>query len=884
MTAEKLLDAVREGRPVDEVLALLEPLDDAARRACLPELKALRGAMRGDFRQWQRRTALYVAGTGCHSAASGATAWLLSRDFAWTGRGCSDHLVAAMRGREAAWYADVAHRLAGRPSRAEELFPLVAELTRLSGGPPPTSDGFVRGWVRGRSSVRRRDAGDTLTARLRLDPFLTVLVPRLFEAQDAGAVLAQFGWSEPLAALAGEGVLDRAALLDGAVARLLRGDRPGNLRFFRDLLTALAPDDDELAARERDWVWLAADAPAAVADDALRTLRRLWEAGRLAAEPLAEASRGVLFRSERKLVRAQLVLLGKAMSRDPEAVSVLLPVTAEAFGHPDAEVQERALGLAARHWRKADPAARSEVASASALLGPSLRRRAAEQFGGVAAAPEEEPYEELLPPAPEPARAAPAPETVDELVEEVAAASNRGWTPAGVPAFERVLDGLVRHAHRDRTGLAEALRPVWARQPIAREWLQRHSGSWGVADAVAAVIGELSRRDLRKPATGAGHYDAPTAVRAVRVREAAAGILTGGMPMLLAAPDGESGALEPETLLERLRTYRRLGLRPGAADFDQALLRVRPDARWAAPAAELGGRPGRRLAAWLANGGLPAPVGARVDEPERVHWRTKWYTEVSPRRILVRDEGLPTGRGDGFHEVFGRIGAATPSAAGHYGHGAESAAWLGVLPWHREAVAARRLATLAACADSGARTTARDLPALAEAEAAPGDTAGFALHLALAYGLGARHAEDRLAAVDALLVLAARRQLAPETLGGELGTLVGVGAVKGNRLTSAVRSLAETGAYRTAWSVLRPVLPVVLAGEVPHRSAGELLEVAADCAERCRPAGDTVVGLDAVASAGGSSRRVREARRLRDALRPGEPRESGESGEVVAVA
>ncbi|WP_247597517.1 DUF6493 family protein [Streptomyces sp. RKND-216] len=295
-------------------------------------------------------------------------------------------------------------RLADRPSRAEELFPLVAELTRLSGGPPPISDGFVRGWVRGRSSVRRRDARDTLTARLRLDPFLTALVPRLFEAQDAGAVLAQFGWSEPLAALAGEGVLDRAALLDGAVARLLRGDRPGNLRFFRDLLTALAPGDDELAARERDWVRLAADAPTAMADDAQRTLRRLWEARRLAAESLAEASRGVLFRSERRLVCAQLVLLGKAMSRDPKAVSVLLPVTTEAFGHPDAEVQERALGLAARHWRKTDPAARSEMASAAALLGPSLRRRAAEQFGGVAEVPEEEPHEELLPPAPEPAR------------------------------------------------------------------------------------------------------------------------------------------------------------------------------------------------------------------------------------------------------------------------------------------------------------------------------------------------------------------------------------------------------------------------------------------------------------------------------------------------
>lgn len=54
-------------------------------------------------------------------------------------------------------------------------------------------------------------------------------------------------------------------------------------------------------------------------------------------------------------------------------------------------------------------------------------------------------------------------------------------------------------------------------------------------------------------------------------------------------------------------------------------------------------------------------------------------------------------------------------------------------------------------ADQGQRGAVGFLPALAESA---GEVGG-ATHLALAYGLGARHPEDRTAAVDALLVLAA---------------------------------------------------------------------------------------------------------------------------------
>lgn len=78
--------------------------------------------------------------------------------------------------------------------------------------------------------------------------------------------------------------------------------------------------------------------------------------------------------------------------------------------------------------------------------------------------------------------------------------------------------------------------------------------------------------------------------------------------------------------------------------------------------------------------------------------------------------------------------------------------WLAILPERRELVAARLVRDVSAAALDDTRGAASVLPLLAESEG----VAGQATHLCLAYGLGARHPEDRLAAVDALLVLAAR--------------------------------------------------------------------------------------------------------------------------------
>ncbi len=121
--------------------------------------------------------------------------------------------------------------------------------------------------------------------------------------------------------------------------------------------------------------------------------------------------------------------------------------------------------------------------------------------------------------------------------------------------------------------------------------------------------------------------------------------------------------------------------------------------------------------------------------------------------------------------------------------------WLAILPERRELVAARLVRDVSAVALDDTRGAAAVLPLLAESEG----PAGQATHLCLAYGLGARHPEDRLAAVDALLVLAARGQLDVDRLGEDLGELVRSGAVKPSRLAESVRTGAATGANATIW-------------------------------------------------------------------------------------
>lgn len=833
---EVLLAAVREGRR-DDVPGLLEALGPAGRKAALGELKALRKELRGwGWERWTERRsvsrALLVAGAGCHTGAAAAAAWIGARDLRDWERLPYGMLLDLLADRGPEWLGDVAHRLAGRAATAEEDYLLIAGLVRASGCPVPVTDGFVHGWA---DAV----ASGGILAALRTDPHTRVLVPRLFATAEPAATLTwrDEDWQAALVTLAAEGAVDREELVDACVARLLRGGKPGGHRFFLALLRRLELTPAEERARTADWMGMAADAASTVAGHAQDVLARLAGAGDLSARELAEMSASVLFRTEKKLVRAQLVLLGKALRRGgPDTAAQLLPAVAEAFGHEDSEVQERALKLVRRHLPAVGEGTRTELAEAAALLGPAHRAAAAELFGG--ALPPETweagPYEEILPPAPRPQRVAPSAGSLPELVEDLAALL---VSDADVVGVERALDGLVRYAHRDGDALREALLPLatglwWYKRDTD---LMRHLGP--LDTVVGAVVGKVTTGHLyaalrTQPVHSCVHQALDRVLQA-RVREVALSVLKGPVPFLLATPTWHTGALDAGELVERLTAYRRLGVRPGELDFAQALLRVRrsgPGAAEAAGAAAgLGTPEGERLAEWLTS---PEPVApalrtvAGAEDPDgdgHTSWGRALLRRVvrAPRAHRVIERDFPPA----FHWL-GRARTAIDKNCYHWG--GWEAHWTAVLPEDRETLAAWLL-PIATSAAEDLRGGARSLTQLVEA----GGEAGPALHLALATGLGARHVEDRLAAVDALLVLAARGELDAARLGRDLAELVRLGTVKPNRLADSVRTAAATGAYATTWAVLGSALPGLFPDGEPVRGLGEILGVAADCVERC---------------------------------------------------
>ncbi|MFF4963469.1 DUF6493 family protein [Streptomyces sp. NPDC001037] len=889
-----LTEAVRAGRTA-ETLRVVRGLTDAERRACLPDLRALRTELR-EFSPWDRRwervrPALHLAGAACHTGAAAAAAWLVVRDLRWQ-QAPVDTLLSALESRDSGWLADVARRLAQRPASAGVPYELMAGLVSRSGCEVPVTDAYVIGWV---GHVGGGWRGGNVLERLRREPDLAALVAGLFALTDLSEVRwllgdGPDGWPSALASLAREGVLDRAFLVDACVARLLRGADGADHRILLPVLTELGLTREEERARTADWTALARDAASPVASHAQTVLGALALDGGLTAGQLAEASEGLLFRGEKKLVRAQLVLLGKVLVRDPGKAAELLPVVGQAFGHEDTQLQERALKLVERHLKKLDgPEARDELARCADRLPPALRARAAALLGvpvesGAA-------YEEVLPPVPEPVRLAPAPATAEEVAEELGALLASG---GDVATFERALDGLARHAYRDPDTLREALAPV-----VSQRWWAAANGRYGGGPAVdtryghcnaqegldlllAALHGRVRPADLLRavndgPSEQGCAHSALARVCDARLHSLAYRLCTDPLPLLLATPTWSTGLLDPGELVDRLTEYRRLGARVCPTDFGQALLRVRADdgaaARDAAVRAEaLGTREGARLARRLVSGTeSPAARAAR--------WlRTGATAPAAARRhsrgprILVETAEVPELR-HGFPPEFRGLGhPASPYAWSRHCHHWDDSIrphWLAVLPEHRELVAARLLPDLAATAVDDGRG-AGVLPLLAEA----GGEAGDAVRLCVAYGLGARHQEDRLAAVDALLVLAARGQLDTARLGADLGELLGSGAVKPQRLADSARTAASTGAEATTGEVLRHALPVPLAAlaaarpeaaAVAARGLGDLLAVAAECAERSGARGE-VPYLAETAARGGSSRLVTQARRLRDAL------------------
>ena len=834
----KLIEARRAGLLAEK----LSVLDDEARKEVAARLPDLRKQLRGRFDRWDDgltdyAAVLRVAGAATISGAAAVAAWLYRRDFApqWAGPDNDvDLILAVLADRPAAWRADLAERLVLRMRVSDDRgMALALALLRETGHEPPAHDPLVAGWVRGDP------------ARLGDDPLLGHLLPRLFEAQGVGRVLQWDtepgrGWLGSLPALAEAGRVKREALIEGCVRRFLLGGTAIDQRFFVRLHEVLDPSPAEAAVHARDYLRLLPAAPGPVAELAMKRLRGC---DGLSADDLAEAWDSLLFRAERKLVRAGLSWLDRSVRRAPELADVVAAPLARAFATEAVELQEKAVELAVAHVGGMSEDGRATVREAIELLRPDLGRVAAAAFaGGAVAAAEAVFVPPPLPAAVERAtEVAPAIESAEELGRLMTQAS-RSWQ-----AWERLLAGLVTLAGRDRAGLVAALPSHVLHEPLYNyrheRWPATHQ--W-LADIAHTLTGTAPAQGDRRlmPATDLAP---PHRLLLHRVAEVWRAVEEDALPpVLLATPTHSTGHVTAAELVRRLEILEAAGAKPLAADFQQALLRLprTPDPEATRRAARLTSAAGRILAAWTYPE-VRVELAWTCANNDHHDWHDRSHDHAV--ELVPTATATPTG----LPLVDLMLGVRR-----HRADAEHRAWWAAMLPSHREVTAAYLMPDVLRRfwgADPVGPEEARDL-------VRADGPAGAAVSVVLARVLG----DPRLPeSVDVLLEAAARDDLPTAGIGRQAGLLVVSGEVRMADMIAALDDAARRGAHAHVWRIAAAALPTLLPkpGERPRHGLASFLTLAIATAEWCGARGE-IPEVRAMAARKGTSGLLRESRRL----------------------
>ncbi|MFI1577041.1 DUF6493 family protein [Embleya sp. NPDC020630] len=904
LTWERVLAVVDDpGRHQDDpapIVALFAGRTEAERRALLPAYKeAVRSRRTGGI----GLRPLRHVGVALLGGPAGIAQWLLREDMAWPEKFGQEAVYTILAERDPAWIPDIATRMAARLPLDPwgNQWHVVDALVRGAGLPTPTTPGFVLRWMT-EVAGRWRGSGRPLAEHLAADRYFPDLLPALFEVAGVGQNLdtpttgpnaVRPGWDTALAALADAKTIQRDVLLDGCLSRLLRGERPGALRGFVRLHEALAPADDELAARVEGYLRLLPDAPSTVAALAQAALRRVDGADLLDPERIAEASRSVLFRAEKTLVRAQLTWLGTAIKRHPEHAGTLLATACTAFGSPAGDLQERAVALIAKHVRSLPPdqvdLVLTEVRDALPMLGDAIRPEAAALIG-ESGTPEPA---FVVPLGPPPPRELPPPiSSMAELVEELAvffgSTPNPWVSPRGQAtdplAVERIVAALLREHARDGEALHTALLPLTEQHGhiVHQQWFA-HQVRGAVGVMVAAATGHGGRQGWFRSLFGKGdaaEHDLipgdkrdieriapPQRFLLARLYEVGTRLQVPHSGPYLAEIADAAGFVDPEALVAGLETWEASGHSPWRRDVDQALLRL-PSHLDPAPIARAGrltSPAGRRVARVMAAGGpTPGLIGrGRFDRIHRAYSAPKggWVHSDGPLATVA--PGDPDTVPETAWALYGLAdpGAAARTSAWSEDSGPDLHCWPLLLPRDRDVIAAH----LAICTQRGIDAPSRGaevLPALAESFG----PLGPGMSLALAYALGAQAAEDRTGAVDAFVTLSARDDAwDTEALGRDLGEAVRTRGLKTTRVVASLRDAARAGATGSVWGTLSGFVPDLLAG-TGTTGLGDVLALAAETAAGSGARGVSIPGLAELAERKGSSRAVVEARRLRKVL------------------
>jgi hypothetical protein len=611
--ASELVAAVRAG-DADRVVRFVVAATEKERRAAAEEVELVSAKYRWRAKHEAERFAAWLASLGTATARQMLQIVEFSfDDFAH--RAAASQVLEA-RGRT------FAQTLARGALRQElwSLWPLLRQAVQAGLLERPDEPGYVVGMVRG-LQIGDWSRIDGVYSRLIADPSLLDEVWHLFEV-DAGSDLKAASvwdparwdkskpanpdqgkniWEYAFVRLAAEDRLDRSRLLTASLGALQRDFRPSTVGWYAKLHEALEPTKDERLERSDLYLALLGNSAPAAVKEGLTGLKEVEDA--LGPGDLARAVAGPLSLPQKAYAVAALQLLERAAKREPADRAVLLEAAAQALGHEQADVQERALKLIERYPEES-AAVRAVLLGYTEAVAPSLRARL-EATTGIAAADAVE--EIALAPVetwPQPRRPEPSPELVlsqvaplepvtgvAELIE-VAAALLQGQG-TGDDA-ERFLDGVSRLCAERPQGF-ERRTAALLKQAVEPGWFGFEDGVALISMLVRAWVEGRKPRPLRDPFYGYYFSQSTTRWLVSKAKaafsppqrfgvagfvgdrvEAVSHRVAAGKPLpLLALPTHAGGWIDPHVLQARPDP---LGRRDGG-DRDQARARSFPDVR-----------------------------------------------------------------------------------------------------------------------------------------------------------------------------------------------------------------------------------------------------------------------------------------------------------------
>ncbi len=644
---------------------------------------------------------------------------------------------------------------------------------------------------------------------------------RLFTVPDVALMLARGDgrWEDALVTLAERGRLDRDRLLDACLDAFTMDFAPSRVGWYVTFHDRLEPSLSEMAARAGRYLrLLAAGAKPGIALGQ-KACGRLLEAGLLPPEDLLAASGPALLFPLKTVAAAQLKLVAKVATAPWPLTDRALATAAVAFGHQRLDIQEAALKLIAQWGLPEEDPERGTITELAASLAPALAREAA-ALGVLAPKPPAGSYAlQIQEPEPPPmvlAAAEALPPPLDDPDELVQLLTQLMEDASDALALERAVAGAVRLCVLPPGQRARLAGPLLKRaeRRLREDYDGPFSGHEIVADVAALTVTWATGQ---VPETGAamrpaGCEERETVLRSGQAR-VMAGILTariweacmlisGGRPaLLLAEPEFATGAIGPDRLLDRLRSWADEDL--PRYDLETALVRLVPgldDAFWSAwgamhPASLPAARDAYR------QGHTPLAFEPQIGLPWRPWWRNSGaQLPVVVARILPPADAahaqsspgsscwtLLTALDHPLRDFYRNYGERWYIGAGYQ---AMVAGWPLLCPWQPELAAAHLLHPLSDGLQPGS-TWAGTAATAVSSLSVSGHRLGEVGHLALLTGLASAEPYVRIAASEAWARAAAGGQLDPRLAADAIVAGVAGRAFKLNRVAGALENASH---------------------------------------------------------------------------------------------